>query len=92
MRLRVSGRVSSHFCLPHAPKRGSAGAGLSEVKATQRSTPRGPNFAEKGGALRIIRIFWLFLGVEVIKVSVELIESVDGGQEFVAVAEVVLPT
>src|ERR1019366_3070278 len=44
----------------------------------------------KGGILRIVRVFRLFLGIEVIEVPVKLVEAVDGGQEFVAVAEVVL--
>ena len=44
----------------------------------------------KGGILRIVRVFRLFLGIEVIKVPVKLVEAVDGGQEFIAVAEVVL--
>src|SRR5262249_22539409 len=40
--------------------------------------------------LWIIGIFRLFFGVEVIEVAKELVESVDGGQEFVTVAKVVL--
>ena len=40
--------------------------------------------------LRIVRVFGLFLGVEVIEVAEELVEAVHGRQELVAVAEVVL--
>src|SRR5271170_1529316 len=47
----VSGPVSSHTCLPHGPKRGSAGAGLSVAVALHLKTPRGPYFAVKLGSL-----------------------------------------
>ena len=40
--------------------------------------------------LRIIRVFGLLLGVEVVEVAVELIEATHRRQEFVAVAEMVL--
>src|ERR1035438_7210967 len=52
--------------------------------------PAGSELLVKGGILRVVRIFRLFLGVEVIKVSVKFIEAVDGWQKFVSVAEVVL--
>ena len=39
IRFIVSGPVSSQVCLPHGPKRGSGGAGLSVAVATQRKTP-----------------------------------------------------
>ena len=42
------------------------------------------------GILGIVGQFGLFLGVEVIEVAEEFVESVHGRQEFVAVAEVVL--
>ena len=66
---------------------------LSEGNATQRNATEHPARTEllhKGGILRVVRVFWFFLGVEVIEVSVKLIETVDGGQKFVTVAEVVL--
>ena len=44
----------------------------------------------EGRVLRIVRQLRLFLGVEVIEVAVELVEAVDGGQELVAVAQMVL--
>ena len=40
--------------------------------------------------LRIVRQLRLLLGVEVVEVAVELVEAVHGGQELVAVAQVVL--
>jgi hypothetical protein len=36
----------------------------------------------KCGILGVVRVFRLFLGVEVIEVSVKFIEAVDGGQKF----------
>ena len=42
------------------------------------------------GILRIVRILRLLLGVEVIEVAEEFIEAVDGRQELVAVAKMVL--
>ena len=50
MRFFVSGPVSSHFCLPHLPKRGSS-PGVSVAVATHFRTPRGPYFALKVGSL-----------------------------------------
>ena len=41
--------------------------------------------------LRIVRIVGLFLGIEMVEVSEELVEAVYGRQVLVAVAEVVLP-
>ena len=49
MRLRVSGPVSSIFCLPTRPQRGcSVGSSLSV--AQQCRTPRGPNFSLNCGS------------------------------------------
>ena len=48
MRFLVSGPVSSHFCLPQGPKRGSS-PGVSVAVATHFMTPRGPNCALKAG-------------------------------------------
>ena len=39
--------------------------------------------------LRVVGIFRFFFGIEVVEVAEELIETVGGGQHFVAVAEVV---
>ena len=89
MRFLVSGPVSSIFCLPTLPKRGST-VGSSVSVAKQCSTPRGPNFALNSGSLRIVGILRLLLRVQVVEVAEELVEPVHGGQELVAVAEVVL--
>ena len=48
IRFFVSGPVSSHFCLPHVPKRGSS-PGVAAGVATHFITPRGPNIALKAG-------------------------------------------
>jgi hypothetical protein len=48
MRFCVSGPVSSHFCLPHGPKRGSS-PDVSAAVATHFKTPRGPKAALKVG-------------------------------------------
>ena len=44
----------------------------------------------KCGVLRIVRIFRFFLRVQVIQVSIKLVEAVNSGQKFVSVAEVIL--
>ena len=89
MRLRLSGPVSLIVCLPTLPKRGSSVVSSVSV-ALPSSTPRGPNVFQEFGVLRIVRVFRFLLGIEVVEVAKELIEPVDGGQEFVAVTEVVL--
>src|SRR5262249_14784112 len=40
--------------------------------------------------LRIVRQLWLFFGVQVVEVAIELIKAMHGRQELVTVAEVVL--
>jgi len=47
-------------------------------------------FGAELGILRVVFILWLFLGVEVVEVAEELVESVHGWQEFIAIAEVIL--
>jgi hypothetical protein len=42
------------------------------------------------GILGIVRVFRLFLGIQVIKIAKELVETVNGGQVFVSIAEMVL--
>ena len=42
------------------------------------------------GILRVVRVLRLLLGVQMVEVAEELVEAVDGRQELVAVAEVVL--
>ena len=50
----------------------------------------GTKFRFEGRIFRIVGVFGLVLGVEVIKIAKELVEAVHGRQELVAVAEVVL--
>src|SRR6478735_8603566 len=83
MRFLVSGPVSSHFCLPQGPKRGSS-PGVSVAVATRAE------LCLEIWALRIVGILGLLLGVEVIEVAEERVEAVHGRQELVAVAEMVL--
>ena len=89
IRSTVSGPVFSIFCLPTLPKMGSTVASSVSV-AQVCMTPRGPNFLRNVGLLRIVGILRLFLGVEVIEVAEELVEAVDGREELVQIAEVVL--
>ena len=42
------------------------------------------------GALRVVRVLGLVLRVQVVEIAEELVEAVNGRQEFVAVAEMVL--
>ena len=89
IRFLVSGPVSLHDLL----------ADLAEARIHRRVV-RGRGLAVQHAAraelgaerrvLRVVRQFRLFLGVEVVEVAVELVEAVHGGQELVAVAQVVL--
>ena len=63
----------------------TVGIGRNAIEQAARAELRA-----EGRILRIIGVFRLFLGVEVIEVAVELVEAVHGGQEIVAVAEMVL--
>ena len=92
MRFLVSGPVSSIFCLPTLPQRGSS-VGSSLSVAQEWMTPRGPNFLRKFGKSfsgRVVVHLRLFFGVEVIEVAEELVEAVIGRQHVVEIAEVVL--
>src|SRR4030095_1745636 len=89
IRFLVSGPVSLMVCLPTLPKRGST-VGSSTAVALHSSTPRGPNLAINVGVLRVVRQFRLFGCVQVIERAVELVEPMNGRQEFIPVAEVVL--
>ena len=89
IRFLVSGPVSLMTCLPTLPKRGSTvGSSVSAGLAVQHAA-RAELGAERR-VLRVVRQFRLFLGVQVVEIAVELVEAVDGGQELVAVAKVVL--
>ena len=89
MRFLVSGPVSSHFCLPQGPKRGivarRVGGGRDALHDAARTELR-----PERRVLRIVGVLRLVLGVQVIEVAEELVEAVNGRQEFVAVAEMVL--
>ena len=89
MRFLVSGPVSSIFCLPTRPKRGSS-VGSSVSVATHLQHAARAELRAELGILRVVRILRLVLGVEVIEIAEELVEAVDGRQELVAVAEMVL--
>ncbi len=89
MRWRVSGPLSVQRCLPTRPKRGSSVASSVAV-ATHLRTPRGPNFALNAGSLRIVLLFGVLFGVEVVQVAEEFVEAVHRRQVLVAIAEVIL--
>src|SRR5271155_2466231 len=88
MRFLVSGPVSSIFCLPTRPKRGSTVSSSTSV-ARQCMTPRTEPSLE-GWVLGIVAKLGFFFGIEVVEVAEELIEPVDGGKVFVAVSQMVL--
>ena len=92
MRFFVSGPVSSHFCLPQAPNRGSSPGVFGRGRYAFEHAARAELGAELRifGGLRVVRVLRLFLGVEVIEIAEELVEAVHRRQEFVAVAEMVL--
>ena len=52
--------------------------------------PTGAEALPKSRILWVVRIFRLFLSVEVIEVAEELIKPVLGGQKFIAIPEMVL--
>jgi hypothetical protein len=56
------------------------------------STPRGPNFSLIGRILLsgIVQLF-RFLLVQVIEIAEPFVETMNGGEELVAVAQMVLP-
>ncbi len=88
---RVFGRLVVHRF--HALLR--QGAGVLDLLAALAVGP-GVQHAARAeallelGVLRVIRVFGLFLGIEVIEVAEELVEAVHRGQELVLVPEVVL--
>ena len=90
IRFLVRGPVSLTVCLPTRPQRGSVvGSSLSVAK--QCNTPLGPNLARNPGVLRIVGQFRLFFCVQVVKIAEELVESMDGRQEFIPIAKMVFP-
>src|SRR5262249_14397297 len=91
IRFFVSGPVSWTVCLPTLPKRGSTVASSVSV-ALQSNTQRTEPFAKVRKILRVrvIGQLRLLLGVQVVQVAEELVETVDRRQIFIAVAEMVL--
>ncbi len=89
MRFLVSGPVSSHFCLPQGPKRGSS-PGVSVAVATHLHDAARTELRLECRILRIVGMFRFVLGIQVIEVAEEFVEAVHGRQELVAVAEMVL--
>jgi len=59
------------------------------VRPAVQDPPRAEPLSERR-VLRIVRVFRLFLGIQVVEVAEELIEAVHGGQELVPVAQMVL--
>ena len=89
MRFLVSGPVSSIVCLPTLPKRGSS-VGSSIAVALQCSTPRGPNLARYAWILRVVGQLRLFLGIQVIEVAEEFVETVHRRERWIAITHMVL--
>ena len=89
MRFLVSGPVSSHFCLPQVPKRGSSpGVSVGGRNALQDAART--ELRLECRVLRIVRMLGLVLGIQVVEIAEELVEAVHRRQELVAVAEMVL--
>src|SRR5262249_44795702 len=63
---------------------GVGGPGVDD--AARRERPHRRELVQVG----VVGVFWILLGVEVVEVSIELVEAVYGRQEAVEVAEVVL--
>ena len=78
----------SIFCLPTRPCCMSSVAIVFVGGPALQNAARS-KFLFKIGILRIVRILGLLFGVEVIEVAEELIETMDGRQEFVTVAKMV---
>ena len=79
--------ASSIFCLPILPQRGiSVGSSVSVAQRVNH-VARADDVQQ---VLRIVGMRRVFHRVEVIQIAEEFVEAVDGRQELVAVAEVVL--
>ena len=72
------------FALLFAPGAETRVGGCRVVRSQSYATEHsaGTELLVKCGILGVVRVFRLFLGVEVIEVSVKFIEAVDGGQKF----------
>ena len=75
MRFLVSGPVSVQLCLPHLPKQDAARKTEAQLELR---------------ALRVVGVLRLILRVEVIEVAEKLVEAMNGRQELIAVAEMIL--
>ena len=80
--------MSSIFCLPTLPKRGSSVDRPCPSRSVHHAA-RAELLPERR-VLRIVRILRLLLRIQVVEVAEALVEAVDRGQMLVAVAEVVL--
>ena len=81
--------MSSQFCFPHEAKPRI----FARCLGGGRRTSENATWAElefELGVLRIVGVLGLILGVEVIKIAEELVETVHGRQELIAIAEMVL--
>src|SRR5271157_3904873 len=81
--------ILAHLLAPRAEawigRRGIiGGCGFALEDATR------PELGSEAGVLRIIDVFRLLLGIQVIEVAEELVEAVHRGQKFVAIAKMVL--
>ena len=92
MRFLVSGPVSSIFCLPTRPQRGSLGRVVLVGGPAVQHAARAELLAELREVLRgrVVRQLRLLFGVQVVEVAEELVEAVHRRQILVAVAQVVL--
>jgi hypothetical protein len=63
--------------------------GAVGVRPAVEHATRTEPFPERG-IRRVVRVLRLFFGVQVVEVAEELVEAVDGRQEVVAIAEMIL--
>ena len=89
IRFLVSGPVFSIVCLPTLPNCRIDGRVVLVGRLALQHAARAELLPEIR-VLRIVGVFRLFLGVEVVEVAEELVEAVHGRQVLVAVAEMVL--
>ena len=89
IRFLVSGPVSSIVWRPTRPHRGCSVVSSLSV-ARLRITPRGPIICFECRIARIEPVLRILFRIQVIQVAEEFVEAMDGGQIFVAIAEMVL--
>src|SRR6476646_4354450 len=88
IRFLVRGPVSVHLLADLAETRIDRRVVLVRRLAVHHAARA--ELGKKCGVLRIVRQLRLFFGVQMIKVAKELVEAMDGGQKFVAVAQMIL--